>query len=174
MLKTSCKPLLKNEKGMAVFELIPTLFIYMLLINFSLGFFGIVHSGILQSIAARNYTFETLRHRADVVYHRNKDQKPFDRSGQRYSGIILEHQPGENVGWPATARPIAFASSFGGTDKDGVNLAARGTAAVKGEQDIHNNQVRTLNESVRNESIGVKSVWIKTVYGICIDSKCGD
>ncbi|MFN8791154.1 MAG: hypothetical protein ACK5Y2_06835 [Bdellovibrionales bacterium] len=172
MLKSQKSSFLKNEKGMAALELIPTLFIYMLLLNFSLGFFGIVHSGILQNIAARNYVFETFRHRSNVVYHRT-NTKPFTRMGFRYSGIIRENMP-DSQKFPAAPRPLAFASSFGGTDGEGVNLAGRGPASVKGETEIHNQRVPNLDESQRNQNVSVKSVWIKTVYGICLDSRCGD
>lgn len=50
---------INNEKGMAVLEMIPILVVFVLFINFSLGFFGAIHSGILNSIASRNYAFET-------------------------------------------------------------------------------------------------------------------
>jgi hypothetical protein len=178
MLKLS---ILKNNKGMAVLELVPTLFVYMLLINFSLGFFGIVHSGILHSIAARNYTFETFAHRTNLVYHiRPKDPSPaalaknnFEAKGYRYSGIVSENDKTETK-WIATDRPIAFTSQFGGTDNDGVDLGGRNPGNVTGESAAHNTGVRNLNEAVRNETIAVKSIWIKTIYGICMNSKCGD
>jgi len=67
------RSVLYDERGMAVFEIIPILVIFVVLINFSLGFFGIVHSGILSSIAARNYAFETFRNRANLNYFRDED-----------------------------------------------------------------------------------------------------
>lgn len=172
MLKTSKKSFIKNEKGMAILELVPTIFIYMLLINFSLGFFGVIHSGILNSIASRNYVFETFRHRPNVVYHRDTKGTSFQKVGYRYSGIVAESFNGDD--WVATNRPIAFTSSFGGTDQDGVNLGGRGPSAVSGESQIHNNVVKALDETQRNENIAVKSVWIKVLYGICLNSTCGD
>lgn len=177
MLKPHQKSLIKNEKGMAVLELVPTIFIYMLLINFSLGFFGIIHSGILNSIAARNYVFETFRHRPNVAYHRTSEFT-YDK-GYRYSGIVSEDVPGNEM-WFATARPLAFASSFGGTNDEGENLGGRGPDSIKGEKDIHNKDIRDIrvggkiDESARIDSVGVKSVWIKVLYGICLNAKCGD
>lgn len=175
------KPLriIKSEKGMAVFELLPTLFVYMLLINFSLGFFGIVHSGILHSIAARNYTFETFFFKSSLVYHIRPDpstpltQNNYEARGYRFSGIISE---GISTGttWIAPSRPIAFTSQFGGTDNEGVDLASRSLAGVPGEANTHNAGVRNLDESRRNETVAVKSVWIKSIYGICMNSLCGD
>jgi hypothetical protein len=169
----------QNDKGMAVLELVPTLFVYMLLINFSLGFFGIVHSGILHSIAARNYTFETFAHKTNLVYHirpkpgSDLTRNNFKAQGYRYSGIISESAKTSDS-FIATDRPIAFTSQFGGTDNDGVDLGGRNPGNVTGESAAHNTGVRNLNEAVRNETIAVKSIWIKTIYGICMNSKCGD
>ncbi len=177
MLKQKRKSLVKNEKGMAVLELIPTLFIYMLLINFSLGFFGAVHSGILHSIAARNYTFETMRHRANLNYHRTYDApKSFSLKGYRYGGIIFENKgASDSIDWIAPVRPIAFTAGFGGDDsKNGVDLSIRGPSNEPNARTLHNETVRGLNEAVRNENISVSQIWIKSVYGICINAQCGD
>lgn len=176
MLKPTC---LLNKKGMAVLELVPIMFVYMLLINFSLGFFGVIHSGILHNIAARNYTFETFAHRANLVYHIRPDtsialsQNNYEQRGYRYSGIVIENDNSGNR-WIAPARPIAFTSQFGGTDNEGVNLGARGPGSVTGETQIHNTDVRNMNEDLRNDNVAVKSVWIKSIYGICMTATCGE
>lgn len=170
---------LKNQRGMAALELVPIMFVYMLLINFSLGLFGVVHSGILHNIAARNYTFETFAHRSNLLYHIRPQpgvplaQNNYQRRGLRFSGIVSE---GNTAGdrWIATARPVAFTSQFGGVDGDGTNLAGRGADRVQGEAQIHNVDVINLNESIRNDTVAVKSVWIKTIYGICMTAACGD
>ena len=52
---------LKNDHGMAVLEMIPIMIIVVLLLSFSFGFFGLIHTGILNSIGARNYAFETFK-----------------------------------------------------------------------------------------------------------------
>src|SRR5690606_25429703 len=62
---------LQNEKGMAILEIIPISIICVLLLSFSFGFFGVIHTGILNSIAARNYAFETFNHRTDLSYFRS-------------------------------------------------------------------------------------------------------
>ena len=173
------KSFFRNNQGMAVLELVPTLFVYMLLINFSLGFFGIVHTGILHSIAARNYTFETFAHRTNLVYHIRPTpgvpltQNNYEARGYRYSGIVSENDTTGDR-WIAPDRPIAFTSQFGGTDNDGVDLGGRGPSNVTGEAAAHNTGVRNLNEAARNETVAVKSIWIKSIYGICMNSICGD
>lgn len=177
MLKQKQKSLIKNEKGMAVLELIPTLFIYMLLINFSLGFFGVVHSGILHNIASRNYAFETMRHRANLTYHRQyTPTNNFSKLGYRYGGIIFESANTDDAQeFIAPVRPIAFTAGFGGNDeKNGVDLSMRGPANEPNSTTLHNQSVRGLNEAVRNEGISVSQIWIKSIYGICINAQCGD
>lgn len=162
---------------MAILELIPTLFVYMLLINFSLGFFGAIHAGILHSIASRNYAFETMRHRANLIYHRlYEPAKSFSKVGYRFGGIIYDNAKdvGDN-GWIAPTRPIAFTSGFGGNDpKTGMDLSNRGIASEPNAKTLHNATVNNLNEAVRNENISVSQIWIKSLYGICINAQCGD
>ncbi|MEZ0393094.1 MAG: hypothetical protein ACAH59_12810, partial [Pseudobdellovibrionaceae bacterium] len=63
--------MLGNSRGNAMIEIVPILAIFILILNFSLGFFGLIHSGIMNSIAARNYAFETFRNRADLRYLRD-------------------------------------------------------------------------------------------------------
>ncbi len=177
MLKAKRRPSrINNEKGMAVLELIPTLFIYMLLINFSLGFFGAIHAGILHNIAARNYAFETMRHRPNLIYHRVvHPTNNFSNLGYRYGGIIFDSAVLGDTAWIAPVRPIAFTAGFGGNDAaNGVDLSERGPANEPNAVALHNQSVRNLNEAVRNENIGVAQIWIKSLYGICINSQCGD
>ena len=90
MLKTKA---LRNQKGTAMVEVVPLLVIFVLLINFSLGFFGVIHAGILNSIAARNYAFETFRNRAVLNYLRDiadSDDVTYRREGFRFHGIKIE------------------------------------------------------------------------------------
>ena len=70
--------MLSNQKGMAVFEIVPLLVLFVLLLNFVFGFFGIIHSGILNSIAARNYAFETFRNRTSLNYIRDESTSDLD------------------------------------------------------------------------------------------------
>ncbi len=170
------KSFIQNKRGMAVMELIPTLFIFMLLINFSLGFFGAIHSGILNNIASRNYIFETIRHRVNLTYHREQDQNNYYKTGYRYGGIVSENSydnPQSGDKFVATARPIAFASSFGGSSSD-ADLSVRGPANEPNAYALHNQDVRNLDESKRNGKVSVTQIWIKTLYGICNNAQCGD
>lgn len=172
---------INNEKGIAAIELLPIVFVFVLLINFSLGFFGAIHSGILHSIAARNYTFETMFHRSNLNYHFRNDvlaepDNHFANKGQRVSGIVSDHLSTTD-GWYATQRPIAFTSSFAGRDKEGYTLAARdvaGRQSLPSEATAHNQDIPAMNEAARNDKIGIHTIWLKTVYGICLNAQCGD
>ncbi len=155
---------LKNENGNATLEMIPVLILFILLLNFGLGFFGIIHSGILNSIAARNYTFETFRNRCNLNYLRDEggDNNPYySQMNFRFHGITEEGAPINT--WTATKRPLKF------TDlQTGVNKTA--TA-----QD-HNSTVRSkMSDDTKKTSDyfdGVSPVWIMTQYGICLNSIC--
>ncbi len=176
MLTAKKSSFLKNKKGMAVLEIIPTLFVYMLLINFGLGFFGAIHAGILHNIAARNYSFEAMRHRPNLLYHRVYDpQNNFSKTGYRFGGIIFDRATEGDNKWIAPTRPIAFSAAFGGNDStSGIDLSSRGPANEPNAATLHNGTVKNLNEDVRNTNVAVSQIWIKSLYGICINSQCGD
>lgn len=169
MLKTKKFSQLNNEKGMAVFEIIPIVVIIVMFINFSLGFFGAIHTGILNSIASRNYAFETFRNRTDLTYFRNSGPVgvEFSKVKNRVHGTISEKQAAK-VGktdppWSASSRLVDFMSFS--------NRAAEEIGNSKGEHA----KTRELQEGRVSESMhqGVNPIWIKTTYGICLDSSCG-
>jgi hypothetical protein len=155
---------LKNEKGMAIFELIPIIVVIVLFVNFSLGFFGAIHTGILNSIAARNYAFETFRNRSNLVYFRNTSaaggrQVHYADVQFRTHAIASEKKSGTDS-WYATTRVIDF-MSFQKRAADQVGTSA-------GE---HNKNVRDLKDS-RNETVGVNPIWLRSVYGMCLSALC--
>lgn len=159
MLKISPLTPLKNNQGMATLEIIPIITVIVLLLNFSLGFFGAIHTGILQSISSRNYAFSTFAHRADLTYFRNSHGvKPiaFNEVGMRVHATISEKNDGSQ--FAAAARKIAFF--------DKANAAE-----VEGNND--RTHVETSNLAAgRNEKLSVNPIWIKTTYGICLNSDC--
>ncbi|WP_413559311.1 hypothetical protein [Bdellovibrio sp. HCB209] len=167
MLKSK-KSLLNNEKGSAMIEVIPVIFVIITFLTFSLGFFGAIHSGILNSIAARNYAFETFRHRPNLVYFRSNGDKvnsqlSYAEHGIRMHGINSENSPKSgNPEWFATTRPI------------NINLlASQKEVEVSGSKSEHNDQVPFIKDDERNEKVGVNPIWIKSTYGICLNAACG-
>ncbi|KYG66832.1 hypothetical protein AZI86_07290 [Bdellovibrio bacteriovorus] len=163
MLKKQRKSSIRNQKGMAVFEMIPLLMIIVLFVNFSLGFFGAIHTGILNSISARNYTFETFRNRANLTYFKNTDpnavSKEFSKAGLRLHGSTTENE-NNSQNWLATTRMIDFINSD--------NRAAE----ITGTDSSTHNKTREVPDG-RNTTVGVNPIWIKTTYGICLNASCG-
>ncbi len=176
MLKRS---VLRNENGNAMIEIVPILTIFILLVNFSLGFFGLIHSGILNSIAARNYTFETFRNKADLTYLRDitddssqPDFQPQDnlkftykKSGQRFHATKNEYDmDGGGEKFYATRRPIKFSDI---REVEGANAGNR----------AHHMRVKNITEGQRASESGIEDesgqVWVRTAYGICIKASCG-
>ncbi len=154
---------LKNNQGIAIFESIPIILVMIVLLNFSIGFFGVIHTGILNSIASRNYAFETFRHRFDNKYFRDKADSPFHKVGYRFHGVIGENSPADKEEWFATTRPIDF-----------YNLKSSPRIEELGDRNTHNIETQKIEEGARNQNISVNPVWIKTKYGICMNLACGD
>jgi hypothetical protein len=167
MLKSK-KSLLNNENGSAMIEVIPVIFVIVTFLSFSLGFFGAIHSGILNSIAARNYTFETLRHRSNVVYFRSNSgaadaQLSYNGIGFRMHGVTTEESStGGRLEWKATTRPINISM-----------LTSQKEVEQSGTKNEHNQQVPFVKDAERNERVGVNPIWLKSQYGICLNAACG-
>ena len=54
-MKTQMKAnALKNQRGMATIEVLPLLLVFLMLFSYTLGAFGIIHTGIMHSISARS------------------------------------------------------------------------------------------------------------------------
>lgn len=161
------KPSIKNQKGMAIFEIVPLLAIFILLLNFAIGFFGAIHSGILNSIAARNYAFETFRNRTNLNYIRDEATSDLDfyfyKQGYRIHGIKGEGKPSDEQFY-ATRRSIKFTEAVDTT--------------VTGETMIHNRKVAQIATGARASDIieqdEFSKVWVRTLYGICLNKNCGD
>lgn len=164
MLKQKRKSQINNEKGMAALEMIPIIFVIVLFMNFSLGFFGAVHTGILNSIAARNYAFETFRHRSNLVYFRNLStddyKNEFSKLKHRIHGTVSEGSNGSKD-WMASSRAIDF-----------FDFTTR-AADISGGPNDHNRTSWDVETQKRFDKTGVNPIWIKTQYGICLDSTCG-
>lgn len=152
---------LRNKKGMAVMELIPIMIIIILLFNFSLGFFGAIHTGILNSMAARNYTFETFRNRSNLNYLRENavGVTTYTSKGMRFHATTSDKTiDSDKTHFIATGRPIDFLND--------ANLTA-------GTKDTHNNQIYNIIDGKRyTDGGGVSPIWVRPQYGICLTATC--
>lgn len=159
--------LLKNRKGLATLEMIPVMIVIAILLNFSLGFFGVIQTGLLNSMAARNYAFETFRNRTNLVYFhdvRGSDHSNTMKHNTRVHSIISDLRGGSSssvIAW-ATGRPIGFGESpeEGSKDDHDSTSAGRGVSSVA--------------EGQRNSDISTSPVWVRPMYGICLNDKCKD
>lgn len=159
--------MLKNRRGNAIVEIVPILAIFILIINFSLGFFGLIHSGILNSIGARNYAFETFRNRANLTYLRDVSDSDssftYTKSQQRFHVIKNETAPVSGERFYATRRPIKFSDI-----QEVAN--EKGTIADR-EKDKGIIEGRRVSDVGIEE--GVNPVWVRSAYGMCLVAQCG-
>lgn len=161
-----------SQNGMASIEVIPVLLVFVILFNFALGFFGVIHSGILNSIAARNYAFETFRNRANLNYLRDTElddsssKITYSNNGNRFHGIVSENRKSSEH-WPVTNRPIRFTDVRSGQEDPKGTSASTHQNARKIASNQKVSEISSIDE-------GVNPVWIRTLYGICINLKCGD
>ncbi len=168
----------KTEKGMAFVESIPVLFMVVVVFNFSLGFFGAIHSGILNSIASYNYTMETFRFRTNLMYFRpGANMDHYAKTKSRVHGVTADGVKNDDTSkrtWPVTVRTIAFTNSTTkvetepvGASPNNVNHQYKRTPASGTTWFINSKYDADTNESVKSPEI-----WIKTVYGICLSADC--
>jgi hypothetical protein len=156
----------KTERGMALVESIPVLFTIVILFNFSLGFFGAIHSGILNSIASYNYTLETFRFRSNLMYFRPGAEFKinYEKARNRVHGTIQDgNTPTEQRDiWPATIRAVSFSNNNG--PESSHKYADRTSDGIW-------SAISTYIPTTR-DAPSTPEIWIKTVYGICLNADC--
>lgn len=162
----------KNNRGSALIESIPVLFMIVIVFNFSLGFFGAIHSGILNSIGAYNYTMETFRFRSNLMYFRpGGGTANYSKSMNRVHGVIgdgYKKSDFDKGRWPATIRRIVLSTK-------GTNVGDGASSA-----NLHSKSNRSGVWSIisgsapqdEDDSPKIPEIWVKTVYGICINADC--
>jgi hypothetical protein len=189
MLKRKKK---KSEEGMAILEAIPVVFMLALIFNFSLGFFGAIHSGILNSIASYNYSLETFRFRSNLMYFRpGGGTLNYLSSQARVHGTVQDGSEDQGDSkldagkWPATLRGITFnyKSGVAGRDLSSVQEDKNSKSAVTdfsaGDREFKKTPSTTSIWSLTSEStpqngqaLQTPRIWVKTVYGMCLNADC--
>lgn len=165
------KSIVKSEKGMATLEIIPLILIFVFLMAYTLGAFGIIHTGIMNSISARAYAFETFRNRSNLWYFRDlkgSERRQYRDHGNRFHGVMAEHNQSNE--WQASERAVRMGLSS-------PPNASRNDPEIHNQKLFSSEQLTeglTASASARNESVEVGPVWIMIQYGICINLKCGD
>ena len=155
-IRTSQK--LTSQKGFASIEAILSITIFLIIFSFSLGFFGIVHSGIVNSIAARNYAFDTFNNRTYLTYHRDTQDALFSnqKNGFRLHLITTDKDDNQEADFIVTERRIAPFGPYKTTKKKGD----------------HRKMVEDAKNNNDDEPYGFDPVWIKAGYGICLNASC--
>ena len=157
-----------NQKGSTVIEMIPVIIVLMVLLRYSYGFFGVIHTATVQSIASRNYSFETFRHRSRLNYLReipSLERSNAYRKGVRLHGVADEESLGVTSGdlfWIVGTRDISFPSR----DREKIG------STVEASRKTQFNRIAMSRRN--NTDDGVDPVWIAVRYGMCIDYSCGD
>jgi len=152
---------LKNEKGMAMIEAVPLLVMFVVLLSFSLGFFGVVHTAILNSIAARAYAFETFRDRTNLNFFR-EDGSAVKGLGPLYLGVkgfrfhAIQNEGDKRQLFIPTTRSIAMGQE---------------EPQKPSTKDLHNSQIYDI--PTMNDRVDVNPVWVMVGYGICLNAACG-
>ncbi len=150
---------LNNEKGIATLESALLLSIFVVFMTYCVGTFGVIHTGILSSISARAYAFETFRNRTNVTYFRDTvtaDKDHTFKYGVRAHGIVSEKEPTGNQ-WDSTPRTLS-------QGREVASSTERSKLTVEMMNKLDN----------KRETTGVNPVHIKVLYGICLNYDCGD
>lgn len=159
------KRLVNNQKGMAMIEAVPLLIIFAVMLAFMLGMFGIVHTAVLSSISARAYAFETFRSRSNLNYYREDGSALDGTIGPLYLGRkefryhAIQHESDQRPRFIATTRNVA------------IGLVEPTQASA---DDLHNTQIYSILDKVRNQKTSSNPVWIMVGYGICLKASCGE
>ncbi len=150
-----------NNRGMATLEAIPLIVIFVMLVGYALGLWGVVHSATLHSIGSRQYAFETLRNRAHYVYHRDRGAEVLhnQKIGYRYHAVT--NNTSEEA-FNAPIRPITVGKQPVQTDLRNLNT---------GNVQAHNQEIFEIQQ--RNQKLDFSHAWIMTGYGLCLNPACG-
>ena len=155
---------LTNEDGLATIEALPLIVIFLVLITYGLGLFGVVHTGILNSISARSYAFETFRHRTNLTYFHDQVSSSGNHQphGFRYHAIAALDNSSSDLSFKSVVRPVVFGRA--------IDWAPPGQTANVAD---HNEKIYQINRS-RNREVSVSPAWVKVGYGICLNATCGN
>jgi hypothetical protein len=163
-----------GERGFASIETTILMFSFFVILSYTVGTFGVVHSGILNSISARAYAFETFRQRANVTYFRDEDvggaKCSFKNIGFRTHGISVDGQTGDSKEWLASPRSIS-AFGIGDNFDPGDRSTREGPVTRPLTATIESQMLKSLNDKKSEDQAAV--VMIKVMYGMCLNSSCG-
>ena len=155
---------INNQRGLATIEAVILTIVFIVLTSFGLGFFGVIHTGIVNSISARQYAFNTFNNRSNLTYHRNElGTDPLQNPKYTPFGFRLHTITDESD----SALYITPARNISVTQSINQKLA-------KDKPGNHETTELTYDHNTKIKSDdGIKLVWIRTAYGICLNADCG-
>ena len=151
---------LQNEKGLASIEATVLSVLFVSLLYYTFGFFGVVHTAILHNIHSRTYAFETFRHRANLMYFRSNNGTVlhYYDINSRLHGVNTDSRRSASR-QVATERPIIMGQEVGEQSR---------------QSSVHNRDIyNRVQTGDRNQAVSVHPVWVMTMYGICLNLQCG-
>jgi len=154
-----CKKNKKDEKGFALVETLAFLFVFITLTAYVIDFFTVIHTGILNSIAARTYLFETLQHRSNPNTLRQE--------------LTLEEAKQKGVDFTADGQRFHAINDEDQLENDNAQISAVGRILTQVKED---NQVKpsiTQSDRLDDRTSKASTIVIKSGYGICLDARCG-
>lgn len=164
MIKKNIKKQNK-ERGSAIVETLPLIIIFITILGNIWGFFMAVHSGILASIGARAYAFETFRNRADLTYFRDQDYRGGAPSSSATAKInYLKTQVRVHAvvqtGAEKTFQPMP------------VDYSRFSLTKTTGPDKTKSHAYDTIfSEDRAPDDGGVKKIWLRSNYGMCLNFK---
>lgn len=161
-------------------EIIPMVIIMAVLIKVCFGFWGIIHTGVLNSIAGYNHALSTFAFRPNLNYLRpgfhegrsgSKDVTNYVKAQARFHSVNTDRK---RTSAQADTK-IATARSFG-LDKRTEQLMNGASDEISTSSGRQNS--RELFEDIDKNTSNAQHtrwtqlVWIKTSYGICLTVNC--
>ena len=179
-----------SQRGIAFFEVLPLLVIFVVLVGVLVGLWGAIHSGILQSISARHYAFEVLNNRTHFEWHRDydgtlspqpmigsqnssqEDLSAFHRDmHMRFFAVrsdkLAAFDPSQ-VEEIVTTRGINFFHEISRAPSDNPQGLIDAFKGQSGDDQFHR------DVWVQEDAVPVNPLWIMVGYGICLDADCGN
>ena len=163
----------KNIKGIAMLEVLPIILIMFVLMGATLGSWGLVHTAILNSIAARHYSFFYFNNRSNLSWLRDmgvetgsyqfssSDNRFYGSQGSRFAFITSENHSLGDKPAKASLRFADFKLPGASCEGDPNCLRPAGHNAIHG----------AIQANRRNKKITTPA-WIMVGYGICLTAAC--
>ena len=171
----------KNKKGIAVIEFLFCFFVFVFMLAVLYGAWGVIHSSILNSIAARTYAFSVIRNRSNVRFIRDNSSASvlvgyFDRQ-TRFFGVTT-FQPGSDPKWFAPSVSIDFMPGKSDARENAgrpgfVGMEVTGRAKERSEWNSGGG-LGELQLPARQTTSNLRTtqVYLKQGYGICLNADC--